>query len=202
MQVFTYFLNNSKTLGTVSVTVNEVSKSRRTGSWASITYMNIWAQQQVLRVSVLEKKRQKLWLHWQAQVQWDSNLKTWFGATKEDDVDLWPPRAHTPPPPPHTHPPPTHRSMFKLRCTHTKLQHILNKTKICRSLLSQLCSCSLFSLQLYVLIVLPRSCLSGSSASAFVATMLFFISSFRRTLFLQPEMLWSSLWMLLKETFQ
>lgn len=118
MQVFTYFLNNSKTLGTVSVTVNEVSKSRRTGSWASITYMNIWAQQQVLRVSVLEKKRQKLWLHWQAQVQWDSNLKTWFGATKEDDVDLWPPRAHTPPPPP-PHPPTPHTQEHVQTQVHT-----------------------------------------------------------------------------------
>lgn len=54
-----------KASGTVGVTVSEVSQSKRSGSWVPITYMKIWGQRQVLVVSVLEKERQKLELHWQ-----------------------------------------------------------------------------------------------------------------------------------------
>lgn len=47
------------------MTVSEVSQSKRTESRVSVTYMKIWVQRQVLVVSILEKKRQKLELHWQ-----------------------------------------------------------------------------------------------------------------------------------------
>ena len=52
-----------KASGAVGITLSDVSESKRTGSWASITYMKIWVQWQVLVVSILEKERKKLWLH-------------------------------------------------------------------------------------------------------------------------------------------
>lgn len=48
-----------KASGAVGVTLSVVSKSKRTGSWASITYMKIWVQRQVLVVSILEKEMEE-----------------------------------------------------------------------------------------------------------------------------------------------
>lgn len=109
------------------MTVSEVSQSKRTESWVSVTYMKIWVQRQVLVVSILEKKRQKLELHWQPpdSVRYQAR-EIRQRVTKEDGVHLWPPTAHT-----HTHVLTLERVQTLVH-THTMLQHMLNKIRICQ----------------------------------------------------------------------